>query len=50
VAGDPVDKAISEVVHKCICQPQFKIVRVEEGKYRIGDDTKILLLRILRSV
>ena len=50
VAGDAVDKAISEMLAKCVCQPQFTIVRVEEGKYRIGNETKGLLLRILQSV
>ena len=50
VTGDLVDKAISEFLQKCVCQPQVQIVRVDEGKYRIGDDSKILLLRILRSV
>ena len=50
VASDPVDKAVSEFLDKCVCQPQFSIVRVEDGKYRIGSDNKVLLLRILRSV
>jgi hypothetical protein len=50
VEGDAVDKAVSELLQQCVCQPQMKVIRVEEGKYRIGDDAKLLLLRILRSV
>ena len=50
VTGDAVDQAVSEALAKCICQPQFKVIRVDEGKYRIGDDEKLLLLRVLNSV
>jgi hypothetical protein len=50
VEGDALDKAVSELLQACICQPQMKVIRVEEGKYRVGDDPKILLLRVMRTV
>ena len=50
LASDPVDKAVSEILQRCVCQPQMKITRVDEGKYAFGEDSKAVLLRILNTV
>uniref|UniRef100_A0A1B0FF45 GAR domain-containing protein n=1 Tax=Glossina morsitans morsitans TaxID=37546 RepID=A0A1B0FF45_GLOMM len=40
---------VRDLVEKCTCPSQFPMVRVSEGKYRIGDTKVLIFVRILRS-
>lgn len=44
-----LDEMVRELVEKCTCPSQFPMVRVSEGKYRIGDTKVLIFVRILRS-
>lgn len=37
------------MVERCTCPTQFPMIRVSEGKYRIGDTKVLIFVRILRS-
>lgn len=37
-----LDERVRDLVERCSCPTQFPMIRVSEGKYRIGD-TKILI-------
>ncbi|CAG0884348.1 unnamed protein product [Cyprideis torosa] len=40
---------VRELVERCQCPTQFPMIRVAEGKYRIGDTKVMIYVRILRS-
>ncbi|XP_071790177.1 uncharacterized protein [Asterias amurensis] len=40
---------VRELVNQCTCPNQFPMVREAEGKYRIGDQSTLIFVRILRS-
>ncbi|KAG5679591.1 hypothetical protein PVAND_009151 [Polypedilum vanderplanki] len=40
---------VRDLVEKCTCPSQFPMIRVSEGKYRIGDTKVLIFVRILRS-
>ncbi|KAK0079989.1 hypothetical protein PV325_000577 [Microctonus aethiopoides] len=42
-------KSVRDLVEKCTCPTQFPMIRVSEGKYRIGDTKVLIFVRILRS-
>lgn len=44
-----LDEMVRDLVAKCTCPSQFPMVRVSEGKYRIGDTKVLIFVRILRS-
>uniref|UniRef100_A0A6M2DGF1 Proteinral transcriptional corepressor trfa n=1 Tax=Xenopsylla cheopis TaxID=163159 RepID=A0A6M2DGF1_XENCH len=44
-----LDEMVRELVERCTCPSQFPMVRVSEGKYRIGDTKVLIFVRILRS-
>lgn len=44
-----LDEMVRDLVEKCTCPSQFPMVRVSEGKYRIGDTKVLIFVRILRS-
>ncbi|XP_067638749.1 GAS2-like protein pickled eggs [Eurosta solidaginis] len=44
-----LDEMVKDLVEKCTCPSQFPMVRVSEGKYRIGDTKVLIFVRILRS-
>lgn len=40
---------VRELVERCTCPTQYPMIRVSEGKYRIGDTKVLIFVRILRS-
>lgn len=40
---------VRDLVERCTCPTQFPMIRVSEGKYRIGDTKVLIFVRILRS-
>ncbi|XP_055549881.1 GAS2-like protein pickled eggs isoform X4 [Wyeomyia smithii] len=44
-----LDEMVRDLVEKCTCPSQFPMIRVSEGKYRIGDTKVLIFVRILRS-
>ena len=40
---------VRELVEECQCPTQFPMIRVSEGKYRIGDTKVLIFVRILRN-
>ncbi|OWR54834.1 hypothetical protein KGM_207130 [Danaus plexippus plexippus] len=44
-----LDERVRDLVERCSCPTQFPMVRVSEGKYRIGDTRLLIFVRILRS-
>ncbi|KAG7171534.1 GAS2-like protein pickled eggs-like [Homarus americanus] len=41
--------AVRDLVERCSCPSQFPMVKVSEGKYRIGDTRVLIFVRILRN-
>ncbi|XP_077995602.1 uncharacterized protein LOC144449063 [Glandiceps talaboti] len=44
-----LDEMVRDLVGRCTCPVQFPMVRVSDGKYRIGDSNTLIFVRILRS-
>eukprot|EP00095_Tigriopus_kingsejongensis_P009126 maker-scaffold595_size129005-snap-gene-0.20 protein:Tk09126 transcript:maker-scaffold595_size129005-snap-gene-0.20-mRNA-1 annotation:"hypothetical protein TcasGA2_TC015122" len=44
-----LDEMVRELVSECQCPTQFPMIRVSEGKYRIGDTKVLIFVRILRN-
>ncbi|PBC28983.1 GAS2 protein [Apis cerana cerana] len=42
-------RKVRDLVERCTCPTQFPMIRVSEGKYRIGDTKVLIFVRILRS-
>ncbi|KAF4532455.1 hypothetical protein B566_EDAN003030 [Ephemera danica] len=40
---------VRDLVERCTCPTQFPMIRVSEGKYRIGDTKVLIFVRILRK-
>lgn len=42
---------VRDLVEKCTCPTQFPMIRVSEGKYRIGDTKVLIFVRVsIKSV
>lgn len=41
---------VRDLVEKCTCPSQFPMIRVSEGKYRIGDTKVLIFVRVSRSI
>jgi hypothetical protein len=37
---------VRDLVEKCTCPSQFPMIRVSEGKYRIGDTKVLIFVRV----
>ena len=37
---------VREIVSECVCPTQFPMIRVSEGKYRIGDTQTLIFVRV----
>lgn len=48
VKGDDVDRAVARVLNEL--PPGYQLRRIGKGRYVLGDDHKVLLIRVLRSV
>uniref|UniRef100_A0A8C5RN65 GAR domain-containing protein n=1 Tax=Laticauda laticaudata TaxID=8630 RepID=A0A8C5RN65_LATLA len=44
-----LDQMVQHLVSRCTCPVQFSMVKVSEGKYRIGDSNTLIFVRILRN-
>ncbi|XP_066255859.1 GAS2-like protein pickled eggs [Euwallacea similis] len=44
-----LDEMVRDLVSLCTCPTQFPMIRVSEGKYRIGDTKVLIFVRILRK-
>ncbi|XP_015593425.1 GAS2-like protein pickled eggs isoform X2 [Cephus cinctus] len=44
-----LDEMVRDLVERCTCPTQFPMIRVSEGKYRIGDTKVLIFVRILRN-
>ncbi|NWJ08196.1 GA2L2 protein, partial [Crypturellus undulatus] len=44
-----LDQMVQRLVSRCTCPVQFPMVKMSEGKYRVGDSSTLIFVRILRS-
>ncbi|XP_002730965.1 uncharacterized protein LOC100376854 [Saccoglossus kowalevskii] len=44
-----LDELVRDLVNRCTCPVQFRMIEVSQGKYRIGDFNTLIFVRILRS-
>uniref|UniRef100_A0A8B9Q3R5 Growth arrest specific 2 like 1 n=1 Tax=Apteryx owenii TaxID=8824 RepID=A0A8B9Q3R5_APTOW len=40
---------VREILGRCTCPSQFPMVKVSEGKYKVGDSNALIFVRVLRS-
>ncbi|XP_078535747.1 GAS2-like protein 2 [Lissotriton helveticus] len=44
-----LDQMVQHLVSRCTCPMQFSMIKVSEGKYRVGDSNTLIFVRILRN-
>ncbi|XP_035290038.1 GAS2-like protein 2A [Anguilla anguilla] len=44
-----LDEMVQHLVSHCTCPSQFPMVKVSEGKYRVGESSTLIFVRILRN-
>uniref|UniRef100_A0ABI8AGC4 Growth arrest specific 2 like 1 n=1 Tax=Felis catus TaxID=9685 RepID=A0ABI8AGC4_FELCA len=44
-----LDELVREILGYCTCPDQFPMIKVSEGKYRVGDSSLLIFVRVLRS-
>ncbi|CAK7290948.1 GAS2-like protein 2 [Vulpes lagopus] len=44
-----LDQLVQSLVSHCTCPVQFSMIKVSEGKYRVGDSNTLIFIRILRT-
>ncbi|XP_055056449.2 GAS2-like protein 2A [Misgurnus anguillicaudatus] len=44
-----LDEMVQFLISRCTCPSQFPMVKVSEGKYRVGDSNTLIFVRILRN-
>ncbi|XP_025944149.1 GAS2-like protein 1 [Apteryx rowi] len=44
-----LDELVREILGRCTCPSQFPMVKVSEGKYKVGDSNALIFVRVLRS-
>ncbi|KAM6242104.1 GAS2-like protein 2A [Porphyrio hochstetteri] len=44
-----IDQMVQHLVSRCTCPVQFSMVKIAEGKYRVGDSDTLIFVRILRE-
>nr|XP_033813033.1 GAS2-like protein 1 [Geotrypetes seraphini] len=44
-----LDELVREILGHCTCPSQFPMIKVSEGKYRVGDSNVLIFVRVLRS-
>ncbi|XP_069829100.1 GAS2-like protein 2 [Dendropsophus ebraccatus] len=44
-----LDQMVQHLVSRCTCPVQFCMVKVSEGKYRVGESSTLIFVRILRN-
>ncbi|KAJ1092441.1 hypothetical protein NDU88_005551 [Pleurodeles waltl] len=44
-----LDELVREILGRCSCPSQFPMIKVSEGKYKVGDTNTLIFVRVLRS-
>ncbi|EMP25333.1 GAS2-like protein 1 [Chelonia mydas] len=44
-----LDELVREILGCCTCPSQFPMIKVSEGKYKVGDCNALIFVRVLRS-
>ncbi|XP_044143016.1 GAS2-like protein 2 [Bufo gargarizans] len=44
-----LDQMVQHLVSRCTCPVQFGMIKVSEGKYRVGESSTLIFVRILRN-
>ncbi|KAK2503812.1 hypothetical protein MC885_012388 [Smutsia gigantea] len=44
-----LDQKVQSLVSHCTCPVQFSMIKVSEGKYRVGDSNTLIFIRTLRN-
>ncbi|XP_062399731.1 GAS2-like protein 2A [Sardina pilchardus] len=44
-----LDELVREILGQCSCPAQFPMSKVSEGKYKVGDSSALIFIRVLRS-
>ncbi|CAL1531954.1 unnamed protein product [Lymnaea stagnalis] len=44
-----LDERVRDLISRCTCPIQFPMIKVGEGKYKIGDSHNLIFVRILRN-
>lgn len=44
-----LDEMVQLLISRCSCPSQFPMVKVSDGKYRVGDSNTLIFVRILRN-
>ncbi|KAF7237004.1 GAS2-like protein 2, partial [Varanus komodoensis] len=44
-----LDQIVQHLISRCTCPVQFSMIKVSEGKYRVGDSSTHIFVRILRN-
>ncbi|KAJ0067756.1 hypothetical protein NL108_010043, partial [Boleophthalmus pectinirostris] len=40
---------VREILGRCSCPAQFPMIKVSEGKYKVGDSSALIFIRVLRT-
>uniref|UniRef100_A0A6I8NIV3 Growth arrest specific 2 like 1 n=1 Tax=Ornithorhynchus anatinus TaxID=9258 RepID=A0A6I8NIV3_ORNAN len=43
-----LDELVREILGHCTCPAQFPMIKVSEGKYKVGDSSALIFVRVLR--
>ncbi|XP_036436802.1 GAS2-like protein 2A [Colossoma macropomum] len=44
-----LDEMVQYLISRCTCPTQFPMVKISDGKYRVGDSNTLIFVRILRN-
>ncbi|XP_030647908.1 GAS2-like protein 1 [Chanos chanos] len=44
-----LDELVREILGQCSCPAQFPMTKVSEGKYKVGDSSALIFIRVLRT-
>ncbi|MBN3281553.1 GA2L1 protein, partial [Polyodon spathula] len=44
-----LDELVREILGRCSCPSQFPMSKVSEGKYKVGDSSALIFIRVLRA-
>ncbi|CAG5130060.1 unnamed protein product, partial [Candidula unifasciata] len=44
-----LDERVRDLISRCTCPVQFPMIKVSDGKYKIGDTKSLIFVRILRN-
>ncbi|MBN3319178.1 GA2L1 protein, partial [Atractosteus spatula] len=45
----PFESQVREILGRCSCPSQFPMTKVSEGKYKVGDSSALIFIRVLRT-